>query len=97
MNLNTLVPSGCTLTPGSGSGLVQSRAKVGSLRCSTDDAPEAVSDLVSRRFIVVDATNLMETNVALALYFWSSGSDLDHPDMYVTLGLFPGLRTRLSF
>jgi len=95
MNLNTMVSHRCTLVPGAGAGLVVVSE---SDRCAAvcDDA-EVVSDLLSRRYITVDATNLMETNVALALFFWKGDPDLEHPDMYVTLGLFPGLRTRLSF
>jgi len=95
MNLNTVVPIGCTLTPGAGSGIVIASE---SDRCAAAiDDGDVASNLLSRRYITVDATNLMETNVALALYFWRGAADLDHPDMYVTLGLFPGLRTRLSF
>lgn len=59
--------------------------------------PETIGALLGRRYIVIEAENLDPTNVACTLFFWRESSGLDEPDMMVPLGLFPGLRTRLSF
>ncbi|MFW5788904.1 MAG: hypothetical protein ACOCW3_03085 [Spirochaetota bacterium] len=62
---------------------------------TTDRA--TIDTLLAQRYIVIEAENLVETNVACTLFFWRESSLLDEPDMMVPLGLFPGLPARLSF
>lgn len=67
-------------------------------QCAIHTSERAVIDsLLERRYIVIEAENLVRTNVACTLFFWREQSALDEPDMMVPLGLFPGLPTRLSF
>ncbi len=67
-------------------------------QCALHTTDRATIDaLLQRRYIVIEAENLVSTNVACTLFFWRESSPLDEPDMMVPLGLFPGLRTRLSF
>lgn len=69
----------------------------GSFSLVHTDEGSVVGYLLASRYLVIDAEDLMSTNVTLALYFWRAGSDLSRPDMTITLGLFPGLPTRLTF
>ncbi len=67
-------------------------------QCALHTADRAtIESLLGRRYIVIEATNLVQTNVACTLFFWRESSPLEEPDMMVPLGLFPGLQTRLSF
>ena len=68
-------------------------------RIKTEGTPGQLGgvDWKDAKYIVFDAVNNQDWVMGVTLEFWSKDNRGDEPSLTVTLGLLPGLKTRLSF
>lgn len=77
--------------------LIKSEKEGGRIMLSGQKGKVGGTDWKKARYIVLDVVNLESWAMGIALEFWTYMNDSDEPDMKVTMGIVPGLKTRLSF